>query len=184
MPDTVIVDHCSPTLAGLKTANLFSIRFDTMAQMLFEVKELDRQLRKKGLRAIALRYLNGLGLVYIYRPAFLERDLAQAEAQAIFRSMGYSKGSACHMLWQLMLRLQMTDSFPHEIGLFLGYPPYDVASFIQDPGKGLLISGTWKAYHNRDQAEKTFALYKKYTHIYQKVYQKGRTLSQLTVAVR
>ena len=38
--------------------------------------------------------------------------------------------------------------FPHEIGIFLGYPIEDVKGFIERQGKDYLFSGYWKVYGN------------------------------------
>ena len=37
-------------------------------------------------------------------------------------------------------------AFPHEIGLFLGYPFEDVMGFIENKGENYLCSGCWKVY--------------------------------------
>ena len=49
--------------------------------------------------------------------------------------------------------------FPHEIGLFLGYPPEDVLKYYVKKGKDYLFSGYWKVYTNPEKAIKTFELY-------------------------
>ena len=36
--------------------------------------------------------------------------------------------------------------FPHEIGIFLGYPLADVAGFIRNKGRNCKCIGTWKVY--------------------------------------
>ena len=46
-------------------------------------------------------------------------------------------------LARLIERLKDADEFPHEIGLFLGYPPEDVEGFIQEPN-GQKYTGIWK----------------------------------------
>ena len=44
--------------------------------------------------------------------------------------------------------LQKEQLFPHEIGVFLGYPPEDVKAFIKQNGKGAVLCGYWKVYSN------------------------------------
>ena len=39
-------------------------------------------------------------------------------------------------------------SFPHELGLLLGYPIDDVEGFIKNDGKNCLYTGYWKVYAN------------------------------------
>jgi len=85
---------------------------------------------------------------------------------------------------QLVGRLNEEGSFPHEIGLFLGYPPDDVECFMNNPCDGVKCSGCWKAYSDDENARKTFSRYKKCTDVYQRMNLSGKSLSQLTVEVK
>ena len=49
--------------------------------------------------------------------------------------------------------------FPHEIGVFLGYPPDDVKGFIENEGKKYLMIGYWKVYSNLAGARMVFKEY-------------------------
>ena len=73
------------------------------------------------------------------------------------------------------------DVFPHEVGLFLGYPPGDVRSFMKDTRHGVKCTGCWKAYGNEEEARKTFAKFRKCTDVYRRELSRGRSLLQLTV---
>lgn len=81
-----------------------------------------------------------------------------------------------------MQRLQEAETFPHEIGLFLGYPPEDVEGFMQHRTDVLCVS-TWKVYGNLEAAQRTFARYKKCTRVYLDQHRQGKALERLTVAV-
>lgn len=181
MPELEIVRSCSPTLAGLKTGSLFRMRVRDHGQAVRDIRELNRIFRKKGLRAIPMRYFEQHVLLYVYRPDRLSRDLNQAEAQMILREKGYVTGDTDLCLAQLVRRLRQEADFPHEIGLFLSYPPSDVRCFMQDPHGGVQCVGCWKAYGNREKAEKTFRLYQKCTEVYCRRVQEGRSLEQLIV---
>ena len=50
MSEELIVDNCSPTLAGIKTGNLFSVKITEGTDIISEVRRLNRELRKKGIR--------------------------------------------------------------------------------------------------------------------------------------
>ena len=75
------------------------------------------------------------------------------------------------------------ESFPHEIGLFLGYPPEDVRGFIEKGASGCKCSGCWKVYGNTQQAMTTFGRYRKCAALYLEQWTKGKSVEQLTVAV-
>ena len=55
MSEEVFVHYCSPTLAGIKTANLFSCRFADEKEMRDSVRRLNVVLVKKGIRVLPLR---------------------------------------------------------------------------------------------------------------------------------
>ena len=50
-------------------------------------------------------------------------------------------------------------SFPHELGLLLGYPVEDVLGFIRNEGRNYLYCGYWKVYGDVDAARITFDRY-------------------------
>ena len=50
-------------------------------------------------------------------------------------------------------------SFPHEIGIFLGYPVDDVLGFIENKGANYLFCGFWKVYSNPRKAKRAFDEY-------------------------
>ncbi len=83
-------------------------------------------------------------LVYVYRQEALAALLAQADVQAFLRAMGYGDASPDGALAFLRQRLAESPCFPHEIGVFLGYPLSDVIAFMRDGGRGCRCSGCWK----------------------------------------
>ena len=76
MPEEYVIDHCSPTLAGLKTANMFPVTLSPGEDIVSEVRTLNRLLGEKGIRTVILRRSAGKALLYLYRPDYLDRDLA------------------------------------------------------------------------------------------------------------
>lgn len=68
MSEEAFVRHCSPTMAGMKTANLFISRFADKTEMRDNIRSLNQILVGKGVRVLPLRYHCGVGLIYVYRP--------------------------------------------------------------------------------------------------------------------
>ncbi|HBP24462.1 MAG TPA: DUF3793 domain-containing protein, partial [Oribacterium sp.] len=75
-----------------------------------------------------------------------------------------------------------SEEFPHEIGILLGYPLEDVEGFICHKKEGCKCVGTWKVYGDVQQAKASFHRFERCTTIYQRAWEKGRTLEELTVA--
>ena len=76
-----------------------------------------------------------------------------------------------------------SGEFPHEVGLFLSYPPEDVKGFIDHGAGGFKCAGLWKVYGDEEKARSLFEKYRKCTEIYCALWQSGSRLEQLAVAV-
>ncbi len=181
MPDSILVENCSPTLAGIKTGNIFTIDRSLISDIKEEMRFLNKLFAGKGLRAIPLKVSEKNVLIYLYRPDKLRADLSSAEAREILIKKGYRCNSIENDIVQLIHHIHADGSFPHEIGLFLGYPPSDVKGFMEDTRKGVKCVGYWKVYGDKERAEKTFSSYRKCTEIYKKCLSGGRHLSQMIV---
>lgn len=182
MSEELLVKHCSPTLAGIKTGNLFSVNFDNADELRACVRDWNRMLSPKGLRIMPMRFNDGRALIYVYRPSKLSKDLSESLAEDMLDSFGYGGKTPERCVSELMKRLRKNEAFPHEIGLFLGYPPEDVKGFIENKACGCKCKGCWKVYGDEAAARKIFARYKKCTAIYCELFKNGRSLDKLTVA--
>ncbi len=178
MSEEIVVRNCAPTLAGLKTGSLFACPYDSREGLTRFLRDLNRRLGPKGVRAVPLRISPKKALIYLYRPDRLHRDLEKA-APLLF-CCGYSCTESGQCLTQLAKRLREDGEFPHEIGLFLSYPPEDVRGFLEN--RPCKCVGCWKVYENEAAAKKTFAVYKKCTRVYCQQLAKGTTIERLTVA--
>ena len=147
------------------------------------VRRLNQTLGPRGLKILPLRYAKGRLLIYVYRPSRLTEDLKGSFARGLLESRGYPCGSAEGCVARLARRLKENGEFPHEIGLFLGYPPEDVEGFIENRGKNCKCVGCWKVYGDPEQAVRQFARFKKCREVYLRLYRDGKkSLDQLTVA--
>ena len=205
MSEDLIVRHCAPTLAGLKTGNMFTATIASKAQLESEVLHLNQILADKGLRVTVLRIAChaiqsksrsknsskrrgthcGKGciraLIYIYRPGRLQSDLDAEEAKDILLRFGYEESNLDGCISKLADRIYECDEFPHEIGLFLGYPPEDVKGFIECGGRNSKACGHWKVYGDVDRAQKQFDRFSKCTDVYLKCLKRGLSIAKLAV---
>lgn len=181
MSDEMIIRHCSPTLAGLKTGNLFVCPYSNKQELIGAVRSLNRRLVPKGVRVIPLRMSAGKVLLYIYRPGMLKNDLTAEEAADILDEYGYSADDPGKCVARLSCRLCEYEEFPHEIGFFLGYPPEDVRGFIENRAGGYKCDGCWKVYGDEESAKRKFQKYKKCTDVYCSQWENGKSIERLTV---
>lgn len=188
MSDELIVMHCSPTLAGMKTGSVFTCEHNGKKELTESFRRINKRLVCKGLRAIPLRVSEKKALIYFYRPRLLKRDLSQKQAREILTEQGYcceapGKIIPEKCIIKLIERLKSSSEFPHEIGLFLGYPAEDVKGFIENKAACSKCVGCWKVYGDVGSAQRIFAKYGKCTRIYCECLKSGSTVEKLTVPV-
>lgn len=160
------------------------------------VAECARALSDADIRLRVLVWRPCGALLYAWRPHALARHLSDPRAQQILAQAGYPSASPETLIERLTDRLaddactRLTPgapcgaerAFPHEIGLFLGYPYHDVAGFIEHKGQNYLACGLWKVYADRDEALELFARFKRCTHRYLEIYESGVGLERLAAA--
>ena len=61
-----LIDNCSPTLASLKTANLFNYRYSSTDELNKAVERWNKELSGKGITVTVLRKRENTALIYVY----------------------------------------------------------------------------------------------------------------------
>ncbi len=148
-----------------------------------EFNEIEAILFPKGVHLTVLSMTNDNVLLYMYREHRLADILAQRDVQCFLGNYGYREFSIDAALRMLSERFTKTEKegFPHEIGVFLGYPLEDVIAFILNEGKNCKCTGCWKAYTDQCGAMKTFALYAKCKEVYTRLFAAGVPIKRLAV---
>lgn len=183
MIEKYLIEHCSPTLANLKTANLFSFKVGDIKTLKESIRAWNYELNEKGIYLSLLNVKNNLALVYVYRRKKLEEDLKKDGVGEILNIYGYKNTNVDYAINTLKERLKFSDNFPHEIGLFLGYPLEDVKGFIENLGKNSKCSGCWKVYSNECEKIKMFNKFNKCKKVYSMLFNGGRSISKLAVGI-
>lgn len=88
---------------------------------------------------------------------------------------GYECSDADGAIERLRERLALQRGFPHEIGMFLGYPVEDVKGFIKHNGRNSKCVGCWKVYCNQCEAERAFARFNKCREVYMRLWRQGKS---------
>jgi len=163
--EAILARHAAPCLAGIKPANLVSfpnvdVRWCNTYNIL---------LNTQGIYFAPLCVCGNRAQVLVYQKDLLTRFCFQPEVTAALRSFGYRPESGFEAI---MLRLKgrmaaltgkkncrCRELFPHEIGLFLGYPVEDVFQYVKTGGRNCLFCGYWKVYSNPERARRLFDQY-------------------------
>ena len=181
MLENKVIEHCAPTLAGIKSANLFNYFFESKEITVNELKDLNNKLNEKGVFIEPLLWKEKSVLVYAYRRSYLQKELKQEGVDQVLLKYGYRNCELDSCLQCLKTRLSEYECFPHEIGLFLGYPLMDVIGFIQNEGRHCKCCGFWKVYCNECETCKLFTKLQRCITIYQRVFEEGRSIVQMTI---
>lgn len=180
--ETMLLEQCAPTLAGVKPANLFRIRGLSAACQAAE--HWDEQLKGFGLRVRVLKEYPDADacVIYVCRCEWLERILRDEANREFLRQVGYPTVQPSGALAHLNERLGAEGEYPHEIGVFLGYPLHDVKGFIENHGKNYTYCGCWKCYGDPEDARRCFDCYRACTDAYRRMYAQGIPMLDLVVA--
>ena len=168
MLEALLAYHCAPALAGIKPANIAACQKSKFPDLHAEIDKLNNELNRKD----------------IYIEINCEKHLQSHLNRAFLLQYGYPEdGSLADYLDVLRTRLDC-DSFPHEIGVFLGYPFHDIYCFINHRDEGCLMIGEWKVYHNVEEAEKLFCRFNSCRKaLVRHITESGKTLAQVFCAV-
>ena len=152
-----LIYAAAPVLAGVKPAVLVSLRRCGQHRW---TKAAAGFCGATGLRVRELYTTPNARHVLVYDPYALSATLRDENACEILYHYSYpaiTELATC--LAHLKARCQgcgKGNPFPHEIGIFLGYPPADVSAFIRFSGKEYLCCNHWKVYHDEHGAREIF----------------------------
>lgn len=187
MSDAYLVDCCAGTLAAMKCGSLFVCTPENDQDLTDWISRKNDLLSGRGIHLFVLKRCTGCALVYVFRPSQLRRTLADPKTRLFLLSYGYPVGTGdvylCLSHLKDRIRGCSAADFPHEIGVFLGYPLQDVEGFIQNRGKNYTLKGPWTSYTDKEAAAQMFARLSRCRKVYRELWAAGRrNLLQLTVA--
>jgi hypothetical protein len=152
----IMINHCGPVLMGIKPAALFPLRSAFCLDRLYT-------LLPGNINLFVLRKDANHLLIFLYEKTLLEKTLSRDSARQLLSDFGYPMGvPAFSSIFPALEYLKMRfvkNVFPHEIGLFLGYPLEDVTGFILHKGQNYKLCGYWKVYGDVEHAKTLFRQY-------------------------
>ena len=151
-----IAFQCAPFLKRVKLASMINIDQSLCVELPGVLKGTDISFKILGIKDNNCRIL-------FYREKEFRKYITCYEYMELLKSCGYQHQDVSSILTRLSERMQLAlnsiDDFPHEIGIFLGYPIEDIKSFIMYKGKQYLTTGYWKVYNNLMKATIVFSSY-------------------------
>ena len=153
--------HCGPAMAGIKPANLISFKNEEFEKISPRLKEIEFRLSSQDIRFETVYESEKHVLIMVYQEEALETCLRCRACAGILTEQGYPQCSGVRdYIKKKKKRVsQCNGDFPHEIGVFLGYPVEDVTGFIKNKGKSFKLNGYWKVYGDEKKASHMFRRY-------------------------
>ncbi len=150
-----ILQHASAAIAGIKAGNLFRVPN--------QLWNAENSAPLSALHAVQLQCMpvqksQETVLLYLYNPDLLNIILTRPENIFFMTQLGYPPHPDKY-LPILLRKIREGYTFPHEIGLFLGYPLGDVEGYIKNKGQNSLHNKYWKVYHNAEPTKQIFDRY-------------------------
>jgi len=158
--------ECAEVITGVKPANLISIGNRTQPcgrnlYQLWHTHKVEVAFRLADLTFLVLQTKQRALLLFCYNHDQLERHLAHAGIRTMLRKAGYETDASIEvLLGELCRRIENSNSFPHEIGLFIGYPAKDVAAFMGIIKLPFACQRLWKIYGDPVQSLALAELYR------------------------
>ena len=181
--EAVLVRQCAPTLAEMKPGSIFCFNHSPLEVSRQKVCQWNNQLAPFGLTVQILLERPGSNsvIVFVYRHDSLEQMLSDDAYQSFLEGAGYTGTNLDGLLEQLACRLRTQPEFPHEIGVFLGYPLRDVIGFIENRGRNFTCCGFWKSYGDPAEMQVCFACYRRCIQTYVAMFEQGIPIERLAV---
>ncbi|MEA5058764.1 hypothetical protein SDC9_85324 [bioreactor metagenome] len=125
----------APVLMGIKPSTLICIQHCCKDVW----KEQEKHVSERtGLCVKELYQTKTASGLLIYDESLLHERIRNLSGKELLQRYGYPTESALADLLEHLKGRFGGAQFPHEIGVFLGYPPEDVDAFIRNSGKDYL----------------------------------------------
>lgn len=151
---TDILVQNAPVIYTLKPASIFTVQNESLPALI-------RLFQHSEISLYPLFSDSGRTTLLFYRDTALQSYLRTPACTDLLLSYGYCSSSLRTSLQRLRQRFQdfrlKRSAFPHELGLFLGYPIWDVLGFIKHNGKNELYTSHWKVYDHLEEALQLFS---------------------------
>lgn len=178
--DETVLKLASPALCGIKPSCLFSMDRETFLEQFHKIKKWNSQL--KGCRLVVLKTRRTY-LIFAYDRLLLSEILSVKRNLEYLSLKDYPVDSTLDgILSELFRRICVHSSgnFPHEVGVFLGYPIDDVIAFEKNRGRGCMYTGCWEVYGDVENACRKMNEYKKCSARCRALFKRGFNVVDIT----
>ncbi|GAA4655164.1 DUF3793 family protein [Anaerocolumna aminovalerica] len=184
---STLANNCIPVLMKIKTAGFINFKKAYITD-----RQIFMWLLKEELEIFHCQYEfiyedEKYIYVFIYNSEPLKAVIGELCDHPILLNNGYSSVEPTIDNYIKIFKHRYMDyaihkvTFPHELGIFLGYPIHDVEGYINNNGENYLLNGYWKVYDKAADAVKIFQNYQCYRNKAVELILSGKGLSEILI---
>ena len=148
------IEQVGATIVGIKPACLISVRGKDCLAL------CKKHFAGSGsVSFVIVKAAKGKKRLFIYHKKSLDFVLSDAKTREYLAKCGYPDDGTSGTYVRLLARRLRGARFPHEIGLFFGYPLKDVRGFMGEPIPYSKTMG-WRMYGDTKVSEKVYYQHK------------------------
>ena len=158
--DQMMIHYSAPTLCGIKPGNLFFIKSSDFSES--QLLLWKKKFESCGFSLASAKSAKNTLFILVYNPLWVRKLLGDIFVSSYLLGKGYKKPfDSASVIAELTRRIKSRRTFPHEVGIILGYPLLDVIEFEAKNGRDCKYCGYWKSYSDVEKAKKCMCSYKK-----------------------
>lgn len=184
---TTLANNCMPVLMKIKAAGFINFKKAYITDMQIFIWLLDEELQIFHCQYDFIYEDEKYIYVFIYNLEPLKAVVGELCHHPILLNNGYSPSDRTLDNYIKIFKYRYMDyaihkvTFPHELGILLGYPIHDVEGYINNNGENYLLNGYWKVYDKAADAVKTFHIYQCYRNKAVELILSGKALSEILI---
>jgi hypothetical protein len=155
-----LIDRIGATIAGVKPAELLNLPREYNCSSISWENCKDCILRNSNIKLKVIDKYKGRRHVLFYHEESLNHVLEQEETIDLLIELGYPVNYTLEEYLDYLIARLNSDEFPHEIGIFLGYPLKDVKGYLGKSNLRLIYSNGWQVYGSAHVSQRRFESFK------------------------
>ncbi|NCU32766.1 MAG: DUF3793 family protein, partial [Candidatus Moranbacteria bacterium] len=115
--------------------------------------------------------------VLFFKETLLKKQLTVPAHRTFLAEHGYDESYDLKECLEVLRKRYRNKNFPHEIGIFLGYPLKDVRGFVERKEVAMPHTGRWRIYGNAELSLRLMTLYAKAEEIFSRMIEEKENVS-------
>ena len=149
------IEKIGVTIVGVKPASLINVCSPQCLELCHSLNNLN-----PSIQTVRVKSCEHSAQFFIYHKKSLARVLTKPGVAGYLEALGYNQSDSIENVVSLLTSKLCSQEFPHEVGLFLGYPLKDVLGFMGVLPLPYKKTMGWKMYGDTGASEKLYLKFK------------------------